>query len=258
MDLKNAKKEFLEYVSNYDGTKPEVIRKRDHSLRTMAICTKIAENLNLSQEEIEIAALIGLLHDIGRFDQSKFYGTFSDLKSIDHGDYGVEVLFKNHLIRKFIDNNQYDDIIEKAIKNHNKFKIEDGLSEKQEMFAKIARDADKIDILYQGTYLTWSNQIEQIEIETIQEQDMLPFNEKRLINRAKELREVKPELRHLLVDLALIYDIYFPMSYKIIKESDYINKIMDRFVFKDLKTKELMEQIREKLNEFINGKQKEE
>ena len=36
--------------------------------------------------------LIGLLHDIGRFEQVKVYDTFSDIDSIDHADYGVEIL----------------------------------------------------------------------------------------------------------------------------------------------------------------------
>lgn len=36
-----------------------------------------------------------------------------------------------------------------AIKNHNKYKIEDGLTSKEEFFAKLIRDADKIDILYE-------------------------------------------------------------------------------------------------------------
>ena len=71
---------------------------------------------------------MGLLHDIARFEQYTRFQTFSDLKSIDHGDYGVEILKQNNYIRKFIDTDEYDNIIFKAIKNHNIFKIEDGLT----------------------------------------------------------------------------------------------------------------------------------
>ena len=51
------------------------------------------------------------------------------------------------MIREFVLNNEYDSIIYKAIKNHNKYKIEEGLSEKEKLYSKIIRDADKIDII---------------------------------------------------------------------------------------------------------------
>ena len=62
---------------------------------------------------------------------------------------------KKHLllikdIRKYIENDKYDEIIRKAIKNHNKFEIEKRLTEKELIFAKIIRDADKIDIIYES------------------------------------------------------------------------------------------------------------
>ena len=39
--------------------------------------------------------VIGLLHDIGRFEQEAQYHTFNDFKSMDHGDYGAEYLKNN-------------------------------------------------------------------------------------------------------------------------------------------------------------------
>ena len=47
----------------------------------------------MSKEDIDLAWLTGLLHDIGRFEQVRRYGTFNDAKSIDHGKLGVEILF---------------------------------------------------------------------------------------------------------------------------------------------------------------------
>ena len=44
---------------------------------------RIAKSLNLSEEEQDLAELIGLLHDIGRFEQWKWYGTYSDKLTMD-------------------------------------------------------------------------------------------------------------------------------------------------------------------------------
>jgi len=55
------------------------------------------------------------------------------------------MLFEDGLIRNFIVDDKYDDIIRVAVFNHNKLEIEAGLNEKSMLFAKIIRDADKLD-----------------------------------------------------------------------------------------------------------------
>ena len=64
---------------------------------------------------MELAELIGLLHDIGRFEQIKRYNTFIDKNSINHGQLGVKILFDDNQIRRFIKDSKYDDIIDGLI-----------------------------------------------------------------------------------------------------------------------------------------------
>lgn len=130
IDIEKAKKEFMNYANNYDKENRKIILKISHSFRVMEQSKKIAESLSLDDEQVNLATLIGLLHDIARFEQMRRFGTYVDSKSIDHGDLGAEILSDKNFIRKFIDEDKYDYIIITAIKNHNKFKIQDGLSEK--------------------------------------------------------------------------------------------------------------------------------
>lgn len=256
MDLELAKKEFIKYTNSYDITNSRIKRKVDHSLRVMNHCKTIAKSLSLSKEEIDLAILIGLLHDIARFEQVTIYNTFNDRESFDHGDYGEEILKKDNYIRKFIKDCMYDKIIFSAIRNHNKYKIEAGLSEKEQLFAKIIRDADKIDILYQGTCITWANSEEIVENGTIIKENIQPFIEKRMINRNKDLEKVENPMAHLLTIFGFIFDFNFKSSFKILKETDYMNKILDRFNFKDVETKELLEEVRKIVNTHIEAKLK--
>ena len=256
MNLENAKKEFLNYANNYDLKEFQIKRKLDHSLRVMALSRKIAESLHLNSEEIEIATLIGLLHDIARFEQYTVYKTFNDSKSIDHGNFGVKILQNNNYIRNFINEEKYDRIIFIAIKNHNKFKIEEGLSKEEVLFSKIIRDADKIDILYQGISISWTDSVEKVENKKISEEDIQAFREKRLVNRNTDLKHTPYEMRHLLTSLGFVFDINFNISFKILKETDYINKTLKRFSFKDDNTKELIEEVRNIVNSYIDEKQK--
>ena len=140
-------KYFDEYVFNYDMKDPDINYKYYHSYRVMDAMELIAINLNLSNEDIELAKTIGLLHDIGRFEQDRLYNSFKD-SEMDHGDYGVKVLQETNFLDKLNINKLDYEVIYKSIKNHNKFKIEDGLTERELLFAKLIRDADKLDILY--------------------------------------------------------------------------------------------------------------
>ena len=165
MDISKAKKEFIKYTNNYDTQNEHIAMKIGHSIRVMDISGEIAKDLNLKDEQIELAKMIGLLHDIARFEQWTRYKTFKDSKSIDHGDLGVEILKENDFIRKFVDEEKYDKIILTAIKNHNKYKIEKNLTEEELMFSKIIRDADKLDIMYEGVEIFWEDEQEVKEIE---------------------------------------------------------------------------------------------
>ena len=140
--------EFINYTSNYDMEKKGIKLKFAHSFRVMKVSMQIAEALNLDDEDKELAKLIGLLHDFGRFEQLKVYNTYDDHKSIDHADYSAEQLFDKGQIINYYKNSKNYPIIEKAIRNHNKFSITDVNDERTMMHCKLIRDTDKIDILY--------------------------------------------------------------------------------------------------------------
>ena len=76
IDIKKAKEEFKNYVQNYDPNDEKVKLKIAHIKRTSLVAKNTAKYLKLSEEDILLAELIGLLHDIGRFEQIKRYHTF--------------------------------------------------------------------------------------------------------------------------------------------------------------------------------------
>lgn len=147
IDFKKAEEEFEKYVLKFDLQNENIKMKKDHSYRVEKESYNIAKSLELNEEQVQIAKLVGLLHDIGRFEQITQYSTFVDSKSIDHAEYGVEQLNKNNLIRRFISTNKYDRIINEAIRNHNKYSINLNLNKEEMLQAKIIRDADKLDIM---------------------------------------------------------------------------------------------------------------
>ena len=121
VDINNEQKNFLEYVQNYDlnnenihGKIANVIFNVNDDV-SVDDAKKIAEELKLSEEEIKLATLIGLLHDIGRFEQYTKWKTFSDRISTNHGVLGSKILEEKNFIRTFVTENKYDEIIKKQL-----------------------------------------------------------------------------------------------------------------------------------------------
>jgi len=145
--------EFEKYLSKYSLNQSYMKMKHDHSIRVMNLMERYARELNYSEEDIEIAKIIGLLHDIGRFEQYKVFGHDVDCRSVDHADYSVVQLFDKNQIKLFTDREEWYPIIKFAIQNHNKIKIADCDDERVLKFAKLIRDIDKLDIVYLLGYL---------------------------------------------------------------------------------------------------------
>lgn len=248
INLEKAKNEFITYTENYNLENENIKRKQLHSLRVMKISGKIAEGLKLQQEEVELAELIGLLHDIARFEQYTKYNTFKDIESIDHGDLGAKILKES--IRNFVDTDKYDGIIIKAVKNHNKYKIGKNLTEKEKIFAKIIRDADKIDIYYESVEMFWKGKEEKVEKSIISEETLKQFQNLVQIKS----KENETEIDNVIRVIAFIFDINYKASFQILKEQDYINKTLNRYNLEDAYTREKVEEIREIANEYIKSK----
>lgn len=241
IDILKAKKQFKEYVKAYNPENAKIRIKIEHIERVAEIARKLAEELNLSKEDIELAELIGLLHDIGRFEQIRIYNTFSDRDSINHAEYGVKVLFEDGLIRRFIEHDKYDEIIKLAILNHNKIEIDEGLTEKQNLHSKIIRDADKIDIFY---VLTVAEKRDLWDTDDLSEQKISEDVYKDFIeNRLIKYEKVKTGIDLLAVNFSYIFNLYFKPSMKIIYDNKYLDKIHKRFKFNDEQTKEIINEI---------------
>lgn len=234
IDIKKTKQEFKRYVENYNPKDEKIKIKINHIERVAEISKKIAQNLKLSEEEIQLAELIGLLHDIGRFEQIRLYNTFNDKDSINHGEFAVKILFEDGLIRKFIETDKYDKIIKLAIVNHNRTYIEEGLTERELLHAKIIRDADKTDIysvlISENKKTIWGK--EDLSKEKISDEVYREYIEDRRIN----YKERKTCADTLVCHFNYVFDLNFESTKQIIKENEYIDKLYERFIFKDEET----------------------
>lgn len=251
IDLEKAKSFYKEYISNYNPENPKIALKIAHIFRTAEKAKKIAINLNISEEDIELAELIGMLHDIGRFEQLKQFNTYNDRESFNHGEYGAKILFEDRLIEKFIEDRQYDRIIYLAVINHNRDNIEEGLNARESLHCKIIRDADKWDIFYvsviESNEALWgtSNPVFNHEITP---EIFDGYMETGRIDYSK--RKIKED--SLIAHIAHVFDIYFDYTLDNIKNENYLEIIKNRYEYKNDVLNEQIDRAYKKAYKYID------
>lgn len=215
--LEQIETKLKEHLLTYDLTKSRIAQKIDHTFKTKIVNNQIAISLGLLGRDLYLSNVIALFHDYARFEQIKLFDTYNDLNSLDHGDLGATLLIEKGEINNFVDDltDEEKEIIRLAVKNHNKYEVEEGLTPRQLLFCNIIRDADKVDIFRIGS--SGSMPMDK-NIGFLSQEDLQCFKDKKL--RRKTKNENFYSL--LFTQLCLIFDINFKKSFEIIAENNYI------------------------------------
>lgn len=248
-----AKQTFLDYASHYDMNDPKIRLKVEHTLFVCALCERIAGSLSLSPEDTELMWLTGLLHDIGRFEQVRLYHTFRDSESVDHAQFGADLLFQKGLVRDYIDEDSFDGIIEKSIRNHNAYRLPEDLSDRERTFCQILRDADKIDIL------RVNRQTPMTQIYNLPEEAFLyseisdPVFDDLLHHRDVNRKNSKTGIDFLMGHIAFVFGLVYPVSIEIIREQGYLDQML-AFESCNENTRRRMEIIRSEVRAYMQDR----
>jgi putative nucleotidyltransferase with HDIG domain len=253
IDRKRAEAAFQSYVKAYNVQDEKVRLKIEHTYRVSALCDEIAKSLGLSEEDVDLAWLIGLLHDVGRFEQLKNYGTFIDDLSINHAEYGADILFSQGKIRDYIKDTLEDETIFTAVNCHNAYRIPDKLEARTEMFCHIIRDADKIDILKVNVDFPleeiYNVTSEELRNGQVTEEVLECFEEEKAVYRKLKKTAVDNVVGHI----SLVYELVYPVSLELVERQGYLEKLMN-FDSDNPVTERQFERIRGKMRAYVEGK----
>ena len=256
IDRTAAKRVFAEYVENYNSRDEKIRLKIEHTYKVASLCGQIAESLELSRADVDLAWLIGLLHDIGRFEQLRQYGTFIDAESIDHAELGADMLFKQGKIREFVANTECDDLIELAVRSHSLYRLPEGLTEREIMFCDIIRDADKVDILRVNVEFApediYNVSSEILRNEEVTQEVMQSFFEEHATLRSLK----KTAVDHLAGHISLIYELVYPYSVRVMAEQGFLEKML-AFKSENPRTREQFKVIADRINAYVEKRLKE-
>lgn len=254
IDFVKAKNAFRQYVDHYDATIPSIRLKIIHTYQVMKCSDYLCDCLHLSQEDKDLASLIALLHDIGRFEQWTRYESFADFKTVDHALFSSQLLFEEGLIREFIEDDQYDDIIKNAVEQHNKYQIDTGFDERTLLFIHLIRDADKLDNFRVKEDESIENilyvSLNQVNQEKISDHVYDQFYHQQLIYAPYR----KTHLDMWLSYIAFIFDLHFQQSFVYIQEHHWIDRSFDRIQPHILEVQQQYHTLKERAIDYIEQK----
>ena len=208
-----AQQEFESYLNGYDRENDRIKLKIIHTYGVVKQAEELAERMHLSAEDTDLARLIALLHDIGRFEQLKRYD------SAHHSDYELPEISDPQTL----------------------------------LHAKLIRDEDKLDncrvklVDSTSTFINVSE--EELGTQNITQKVYETVFKNKCILSADRVTQMDYWVSYIVY----FFDINFKESFDIIAENDYLNRIIDRIPYSNPVTKEQMENIRVYMQNFINS-----
>lgn len=239
MDYNDTLQAFQHWViKNVDLDNPRSKLKLEHTYYVVEMAEYIAYSLKLPDEEITLAKIIALLHDIGRFTQAQDYMSFrEDIPNINHAQLADVILFENGLIQKFVSDLKDTFIIRQAIINHSAYEVDfSQLSNREQLHTKILRDADKLDSfrvkLQYDMELMANVSSKDLEKTMISDEVYQMFIEKKTI-----LSTIRKTPIDIWVSyIALVFGLYYPCSYAYVKENHFVEKMVHKYHYQHLIT----------------------
>ena len=221
---------FEIYTDAYDKEDAKIRLKYEHTFRVAALCDEIAGSIGLSGEDRDLAWLLGMLHDIGRFEQLRRYGTFKDADSIDHAGFGADLLFgragETAMIRSFVLDESEDKLIEIAVRNHSAYRIPKDLDERTAMYCNILRDADKVDIFRVNVEFNLED-IYNCTTEDLRTCVITPEVLACVTERHAVLRSLKKTtMDNVVGHICLLFELVYPRSVAIVRDQGYLDKLI--------------------------------
>lgn len=221
---------FDDYANRFHSQNSEIEKnitlKIEHTIRVRDNISRIAGSLLLSQEEVAMAEVLALFHDIGRFEQLKQYGSFNDHIK-DHAILGLKVLHSSGILDYLPIEERH--LIQRVVWLHNKYEVPETEKASVLLFSRLVRDADKLDIL-------------GLIVEHLKTKDTNPNKELdrglgdesgptgQIVNDILNREMVRiTELNNLtdmrLMYLSWVFDINFPATLSCIEERGYLEKL---------------------------------
>ncbi len=250
-DFAAAVAAFRRYAAVFEQNDPLIALKYDHTFGVVQTSRELSDAMRLNAEDTSLAALIALLHDIGRFWQVTQSGSFTDTQQFDHAAYACRLLFDEGHIREYLAEQRFDALLRFAIANHSAFRIAPCTNPQMLLHARLIRDADKLDNFRVKT-VTNIEPLLQISSQELNRSAISPLIYEQFLQNKQILRkDRKTPLDVYLSYIAFLFDLNFSASYHWLNKHDYVSRLFQRLSPENPSTKRQLYELNESAQRHI-------
>lgn len=244
MKSNRVMKIFEQYVRKYDMNNINIKAKYFHSLKVMETMRELANGLNIfTEEEIGLCEFIGLFHEIGNFSKTPNYHIDEDNE--DSYDRTIDLLFNKGLIREVTKDKTYDNVVRIALYSYDKIGFPSDIDEKTKHICAMLKDAHNLD--YFRIFINYPYVDSRIS----------SYPNSLVYNEFKQYKSISAKMSEnsadsVLVVLSKMYSFNYRYSYYVLKQNNYVNKIIDLLNFDSKEIEQFFKQIGVVLENYIN------
>ena len=214
---------FIKYIGDkYDK------ELYDQTLRVANNSLKIADSLFLNDEEKALAYVIAIVHNLGKY------------KNKD----SINVLFQDKIIRLFITDNKYDDIIRDIVYAFESNTLLNSTKEKTILQYKILNDAINLDKIYVGS-ININHNITTNKVSANIINDFTSY---------KECKNPITDLDNVISNISIIFSLNYKYSFYVVEQEKYASDIIENLHLIDQSLINLFEQLNLIIKKYVTQK----
>jgi hypothetical protein len=222
---------FAAYCGSFAGDDDEAQKnyalKQLHTLKVKENIRLLAVSAGLENDRLVLAEAVGLLHDVGRFEQYQRFRTFRDRDSVNHAALAVDVIRRHNLLDAL--SNDEAEVVIQAVRLHNVFNMPLSLSGDQRLYLNLIRDADKLDIWRVFVDYFHLPESERASAATLGFPDLAECSSE--VVSCLERREmvdlalIRSVNDFKLLQLSWVFDLHFPLSFRLARQRGHLAQL---------------------------------
>lgn len=225
---------FHSLIIDSPENQPRIEDIRLHSLRVAENSLLLARYMDQSEEDARVAEIIALFHDLGKAAMI-VHGTESPVNiQRDHAALSAKLIQQADFYNKLSADDQVN--LLKSVGEHNKLKLPKLDNEQSVFFARLLRDADKLDI-YDSSYRFFKEKNGIQPIMTFDLVNQIEVSEKIiksiLAGKTAAVEDMKTMNDYKLLLMSMAFDVNFKFTFRIMSEKQHIQKIYETLPKRD-------------------------
>lgn len=235
--LKECNLAFEEFFQSLIIDSPENQQQfeeiRAHSLRVADNSLQLANVLLQTEDEKRITIINALFHDVGK---ASLYSKNMEPLVIqrEHGVVSAKLIQHMEFFQGLPAEVQL--IVLKSVENHNLIKLPKLDNDPQMLYAKLLRDADKLDV-FDSSHRYFKERYGVRPVVTMELNNSIEISEKILKNiwagKPGAHEDMKSMNDYKLLLISLVFDLNFKYTFRVMSEKQYIQKIYETLPKRD-------------------------